>query len=92
MGTGAFARCEACGHGFSLMMGGGFEMVKVFCEDCGQATTLQHEKQPLPEVEGDPGCVGHCNCGGRLTYAAKPGCPQCQSRQLEMLDTSLHWD
>jgi hypothetical protein len=92
MGTGASGHCKACGHGFSLMMGGGFERVNVFCEDCGQATSLYHGREPLPETEGDPGCVGHCKCGGRLAYTAKPGCPRCQSRELVMEDTCFHWD
>lgn len=92
MGIEGPVTCGACGHRFRLWSGGGFVSQVVFCEDCGQGTSLPHGRESL--ADRDPSAsVGTCRrCDGHLRLDAPPCCPRCRSTALEHGEPDLCWD
>lgn len=93
MGQAGPVRCEDCGHGFQLTMGGGFQVQVVFCENCGRGESLSHFDKPLHEQADDSGCFGGCSrCKGRLMLDASARCPRRRSMRVEIGAMAIDWD
>ncbi|MFC1705776.1 hypothetical protein ACFL59_03015 [Planctomycetota bacterium] len=93
MGVGYEASCTDCGHRFTVMEGGGFELLFMYCSRCGDTLEIDMENPP-PEWDPSTSSAGvHEGCGGRFTEDPVLRCPKCRSRKCDPdRDGGFLWD